>query len=130
MRLRYTPNLTYFDTGSSSPGEQEMTRSTSEVAVCCSRASASSRVRALTCSCRSARVELTGRVAVGALLRLDFVVLVCRVFAGLRLMVRCRLTESFPGPTTIHYHIMRPVVHHSKIGCECPNARSGLLCLQ
>src|SRR5262249_41946923 len=44
------------NTGSSSPGELEMTRNTSEVAVCCSsasarssRASASSRVRASSC---------------------------------------------------------------------------------
>src|SRR5262249_42704993 len=38
-----------FRTGASSPGELEMMRSTSEVAVCCSSASASSRVRALSC---------------------------------------------------------------------------------
>src|SRR5215472_7520019 len=45
-----------WNTGSKSPGELEMTRSTSEVAVCCSsasercpRASASSRVRASSC---------------------------------------------------------------------------------
>ena len=36
-------------TGSNSPGELEITRSTSEVAVCCSSASASSRVRASSC---------------------------------------------------------------------------------
>src|SRR5262244_956578 len=36
-------------TGCSSPGELEMTRRTSEAAVCCSRASASSRVRASSC---------------------------------------------------------------------------------
>src|ERR1700756_3872354 len=72
-----------------------MTLSTSEVAVCCSRASASSRVRALTCSCRSARVELAGGAAVGALLRLGFFVLLCCVFAGLRLIAQRRLTEPF-----------------------------------
>ena len=38
------------NTGSSSPGELEMTFSTSEVAVCCSSASVSSRVRACTSS--------------------------------------------------------------------------------
>ena len=38
------------NTGSSSPGELEMTFSTSEVAVCCSSASDSSRVRACTSS--------------------------------------------------------------------------------
>src|SRR5262249_25212449 len=37
------------NTGSRSPGELEITRNTSEVAVCCSRASASSRVRASSC---------------------------------------------------------------------------------
>jgi len=36
-----------WNTGSSSPGELEMTRSTSEVAVCCSSDSVSSRVRFL-----------------------------------------------------------------------------------
>ena len=41
-------------TGSSSPGEVEMTPSTSEVAVCCSNASLSSRVRACTSSNRRA----------------------------------------------------------------------------
>ena len=39
-----------WNTGSSSPGELEMTCSTSEVAVCCSSASESSRVRACTSS--------------------------------------------------------------------------------
>src|SRR5262245_25837614 len=38
------------NTGSSSPGELEITRSTSAVAVCCSNASVSSRVRACTSS--------------------------------------------------------------------------------
>ena len=38
------------NTGSSSPGELEMTFSTSEVAVCCSSASVESRVRACTSS--------------------------------------------------------------------------------
>jgi hypothetical protein len=109
-------------TGSSRSGELEMTRSTSEVAVCCSsasascfRASASSRVRVPTCSCRSARVELAGRAAVGALLRLGFVVLPCCAFAGLRPIVRRRLTEPSHGATTVDYHIKMPVVQHSKI---------------
>src|ERR1700756_168505 len=96
-----------------------MTLSTSEVAVCCSRASASSRVRALTCSCRSATVELAWRAAVGALLRLGFFVLLCCVFAGLRFMAQRRLTEPFslgrrPYDTTPR----GAVVHHSKIGCR------------
>src|SRR5262249_42091480 len=63
------------------------------IAVCCSRASASSRVRVLTRSCRSATVELAGRAAVRALLRAGLAVLPCRVFAGLRLMVPRRLTS-------------------------------------
>src|SRR6516164_8781052 len=85
------------------------------VAVCCSRASASSRVSALTCCCRSARVELAGRASAGALLGLSLVVLPRRVFAGLRFLVRGRLTEPSPGPTIIRYHIVRSFVHHSKI---------------
>src|SRR5262245_15707009 len=92
-----------------------ITLSTSDVAVCCSRALASSRVRALTCSCRSARVELAGRAAVGALLRLGFLGLACCVFAGLRLMARRRLIEPSHGPTTIRYHIKGSVVQHSKM---------------
>ena len=39
-----------WNTGSSAPGELEMTWRTSEVAVCCSSASESSRVRACTSS--------------------------------------------------------------------------------
>src|ERR1700726_159265 len=119
-----------WNTDSKSPGDALMTRSTSEVAVCCSndsrgslssraccsRTSANSRVSALTCFCRSARVELAGRTAVGALLHLGLVVLPC--CAGLRVIVRRRLTGPSHGPTTIHYHIMRSVVHHSKIRCR------------
>ena len=101
------------NTGASSPGELEMTRSTSEVAVCCSRASASSRVRALACACRSGRVELAGRVVVGALRRFGRVGLRCCGFAGLRLIVRRRLTEPSHGPTTLYYHIVDAVVQHS-----------------
>jgi hypothetical protein len=68
------------------------TRRTSDDAVCCSRASASSRVRALTCACRSARVELAGRAAVGALLRFGLVGLRCCVFEVFRFTVPRRLT--------------------------------------
>src|SRR5262245_14750372 len=106
------------NTGLSSPGELETIRSTSEVAVCCSRASANSRVRKATCSCRLATVELRRRAAVGALLRFGFVVSPCRFLARLRLIVRRRLTERSPRPTTIPYHIVRSVVHHSKFGCR------------
>src|ERR1700730_4745022 len=73
-----------------------------------------SRVRALTCCCRSARVELAGRAAVGTLLRFGFLALPCCVFAGLRLVARRCLTE----PTTTRNHIMRLVVHHNKIHCR------------
>src|SRR5262249_36958901 len=107
-----------WNTDSSLPGELLMTRATSRVVVCCSRDSASSRLTALTCSCRSALVELARHGAVGGLLRLGFVVLPCCVFAGLRLIVRRRLTQPCPGPTTIRYHIMRTVVHYSKIRCR------------
>ena len=48
MRVAFSSMV--WNTGSSSPGELEMTRSTSEVAVCCSSASDSSRVRACTSS--------------------------------------------------------------------------------
>src|SRR5262249_12323311 len=78
-------------TGVRSPSEELMTCSTSEVAVCCSRASDSSRVRALTCRCRSVGIELIGRLAVGRLFRLGLglglVLLPCRVFSGLRFLV-------------------------------------------
>src|SRR5215471_11594203 len=46
-------------TGCNSPGELEMTRSTSEVAVCCSSASASSRLYASSCCSSSARGSRT-----------------------------------------------------------------------
>src|SRR5215831_20266654 len=82
-----------WNTGASSPGELAMTPNTSDVAACCSRASASSRVRALTFCCRSARVELARRVAVGELLRFGLVGLRCCGFAGFRLTVPRRLTE-------------------------------------
>ena len=48
MRVAFSSIV--WKTGSSSPAEVEMTRSTSEVAVCCSSASLSSRVRACTSS--------------------------------------------------------------------------------
>jgi hypothetical protein len=107
-----------WNTGPSSPGDELMTRSTSDAAVCCSRASASSRVRALTCSCRLAR-ELAGRASVGALLRLGFVVLACCAFAGLRLIVRRCLTEPFTwaGDHRLPHHGVRcaPQQIHSRL---------------
>jgi hypothetical protein len=83
-----------------------MSLRTLEVAVCCSRAAASSRVRALTCSCRSARVEPAGRAADGPLLRFGFVVLRYRVFAGLRVMV---FTSQSLG--------RRPTLPHRGVRC-------------
>src|SRR6516162_2383268 len=106
------------NTDSSSPGELEMTLRTSEVAACCSSASSRSRVRWSSCFCRSAALGLRRRAAVGALLRLGFVVLPCCAFAGLRLIVRRRLTLPSHGPTIIRYHIIRAVVQHSKIECR------------
>src|SRR5215471_5431339 len=108
------------NTGASSPGELEITCSTSEVAVCCSRASASSRVRALTCCCRSASVELGGRAAVGALFRLGFVVLACCVFAGLRLIVQRRLAEPFPraNDRTLPHHGVRCASQPAQRACR------------
>jgi hypothetical protein len=72
---------------------------------------------------RNATSLRSRRAAVGALLRLGFVVLPCCVFAGLGVVVRRRLTGPSHGPTTIHYHIMGSVVHHSKI--RCPLAAMG-----
>jgi hypothetical protein len=96
-------------------GAPEMTRSTSEVAVC-SSASRSSRVRALTCSCRSARVELPGRAR--PLARYSaWAWACCRAAFLLVCGAWCEAVSPSPsrGPTTLRYHIMRPVVHHSKI---------------
>src|SRR4029079_5237341 len=88
---RAAVSATLSSTRCRSVGELAITRNSSLVAVCCSRASASSRVRALTCCCRSA-----GCAAVGALLRLGLVVVSCCVFVGLRLIVRRLLREPFP----------------------------------
>src|SRR5262249_29475652 len=58
---------------------------------------------------RSARVELDWRAAVGALLRSGFVLVACCVFAGLRLIVRRRLTEplSLGDDHTLPHHEVR-----------------------
>ena len=61
------------NTACNSPGEREITPSTSEVAVCCSRTAASSRASALTCSRRSASCEWAGPAADGASLRFGLV---------------------------------------------------------
>src|SRR3974377_1744674 len=112
MRVAFSSMV--WNTGFKSPGDELITRSTSDVAVCSPRACANSRVRALTCSCRSATVELACRAAVGALFGLGFFGLLCCVVAGLRLIAQRRLTE--PSHWADHHTLaMRPVVHHSKI---------------
>src|SRR5262249_2683039 len=58
-------------TGPSSPGELEMTFKTSDVAVCCSCASFSSRVRALICSCGPAAENLRRRAVLGVFWRFN-----------------------------------------------------------
>src|SRR5258708_1655862 len=121
-QMRVAFSSTPWNTDSSSPGELLMACRTSEVAICCSNASASSRVRALTCSCRSARVELAGRASVGVLLRLGFVVLACCAFAGLRVIVRRRLTEPFPWAddhTLPHYEV-RSAPQQNSLRCHKP----------
>ena len=105
------------NTGFNSPDDELITWRTSEVAVCRALASASSWVSALTCPCRSARVELAGCTAVGALLRLVFCELLCCAFAGLRLIGNAHRALPW-APVTIGYHIMRFVVHPSKIRCR------------
>jgi hypothetical protein len=61
-----------WNTGSSSPGELEMTRSTSEVAVCCSSALSRSRVRSSSCFCKSAMEGTTTARSRRRLSVLDF----------------------------------------------------------
>lgn len=88
------------NTGASSPDELEMTRSTSEVAVCCSKASFNSRrlsanVRfrlSFLAPRRSVTVGSLQRLADRALLRVGFVAFPCRAFASLRFIVPRRLT--------------------------------------
>src|SRR5579863_6027462 len=113
------------NTGCSSPGELEMTFRTSELAVCCcsaaascSRASASSRVRMLTCPSRSARVELTERASGGALLRLGLIALVCCAFPGLRLI---GLALSHKAP---HLGLRPLLTHHGSLVLHSKTGRS------
>src|SRR6202011_1538038 len=56
--------------------------------------------------------------AVGAFSCFGLVVLPCRVFAGLRLVVRRRPTYRSLEPTTVAYHTMGSIVQHSKFGCR------------
>src|SRR5262249_39548579 len=80
------------NTGASSPDELEMTFSTSEVAVCCSSASFSSRARALICSCGPAAEKLQRGAVFGALWR--FNVLGRCVFPSLPPVLSRRLIPS------------------------------------
>src|SRR5262249_7047605 len=63
------------NTGWTSAGELEITRRISLVAVCCARASASSRACRSGCACSSATEERQSRPAAGSLRRVRFVVL-------------------------------------------------------
>jgi hypothetical protein len=85
-----------WNTGSSSPVKELMTRKTSAVAFSRSIASFSCFVRASSFSCRSATDELPWRAALSALLRLGFVVLPWRAFAVLRLLRGRSTLRSFP----------------------------------
>ena len=80
-------------TGSISPGDELMILSTSEVAVCCSRASFSSRLSRVTSVSLPAATGLRARVAFGALGRAD-ILRRCRL-ATLRLGLTRRLIR-FP----------------------------------
>jgi hypothetical protein len=83
------------NTGASSPDELEMTCKTSEVAVCCSRASFSSRVRAATCSWSS----VVDTPAIGALCALG---LATRCpFTGCPLSPRRCMSLPYGGFTTM-----------------------------
>src|SRR5262245_9451384 len=115
-QMRVACSSMFWNTGARSPGELEMTFNTSAVAFSRSIASFSCRVRVSSFSCRLATEERPWRAALGEL-RFGFVVLPGRVLADFRLTVRRRLTERSPGPTTVPYHIIRTVVHHSKTDC-------------
>src|SRR5215471_15835526 len=71
-------------TDSTSVGELLMTCNTSDVALCCSRASTSSRVKRSSCSCIPAAEGPRPRAAVDSLGRLSFVVLQWRIFIARR----------------------------------------------
>jgi hypothetical protein len=81
------------NTGCKSPGDELMTRSTSEIAARCSRASSISRAWRSSRSCKSATEEVVRRAAFEVVLRFGFSFLRCRVVGGFRLAVRGRLTE-------------------------------------
>src|SRR5262249_4773502 len=116
------------NTASSSPGELEMTRRTSANAFSRSIASFSSLVRASSFSFRSATEGLLWRAAVGALLRSGFVVLACCVFAGLRLIVRRRLTEplSLGDDHTLPHHEVRCAPQQNSLSIGSYGSNSAL----
>jgi len=121
MRVAFSSMV--WNTGFRSPSEREITCNTSDVAACRSRASASSRVSALTSSCRLATtVELAGCASVSASLRLGFILLVCCAFAGSRLIVRCRLSEPFLSTNdhTLPHHEVH-CAGYAKPGRGCPS---------
>src|SRR5262249_18492102 len=95
---------TAWKTGSSSVGELLMTCNTSDVALCCSRASASSRVKRSSCSCISAAEGPRPRGAVDSLRRLSFVALRWRIFHMRR--------SSLPRPTTDAIDVRRADASH------------------
>ena len=82
-------------TGSNSPGELEMTPSTSNVAVCCSSASLSSRVRA--CTSSNSR---TFSIAITAWSAKVVTSSICLALNG-RTVFRCRTTTPMGVPSRI-----------------------------
>jgi len=104
------------ETRSRCVGEPEIALRISAVAACCSRASANSRARKLTCSCKSASEELRRRTVVGAVLRFGLVVLRCSRFERFRLTVPRRPTCPSRQQTALTYHIVKLAVQHSKLG--------------
>ena len=100
------------NTGWISVFEFEMTRNISEVAVCCSNASASSRVRLLICSCNSAPERLPPRFALVVLPRFGR----DGILPGRFLPAYLERLDGPLGPPLgpIPYHIAKLIVHHSK----------------
>ena len=77
-------------TGSSSPGELDMTRNTSVVAACCSSASSRSRLYSATCSLTLAAGDRRWRVDFGALPPLGAAALRLRALVGFLLALERR----------------------------------------
>src|SRR5215472_114471 len=98
-----------------SVGERLMTLSTWPVAVWYSRASVSSRVRKSSCFCSSETEGVSRRTAVGALLRLGFLVPPCCVFAGLRFICAPPSHRALPWADdhTLPHHEVRCAAQQS-----------------